>query len=194
MSALPTYSISMRPLLPIVLLAACHDAAPTPTVAIAAVDASTPATSDATLLAPLHPNHGLLAIADDPRASRDARCSDAFEAFRTRIHPGDSAARIAQVLGVPSWIGSDQPVDILGGEVPVDMVASDQTIVFMCLPKPDARTNNLPWSPWVIYARLEGRDSKTFGAFIAAGGAKKLIEYALCHSPDGQRTECTHFP
>lgn len=185
----------MRPLVvSIALLGACHDTSPTPTVAIASVDASTPATPDATLLAPPHPNHGLLAIADDPHASRDARCNDAFEAFRTRIHPGDTAASIVAALGVPSWIGSDQPVDILGGEVPVDMVASDQTIVFMCLSQPEPRTNNLPWSPWVIYARLEGRDSKTFGAFLAHNGQKKLLEYALCHSPDAQHSACDHFP
>ncbi len=38
------------------------------------------------------------------------------------------------------------------------MTFDDQTAVFMCLPKPDPRTGGLPWSPWTIYARLEGRE------------------------------------
>jgi hypothetical protein len=46
----------------------------------------------------------------------------------------------------------------------------------------------------VIYARIEGRTASTFGAFLASAGSKRLIEYALCHSPDRQRVDCEHFP
>lgn len=137
---------------------------------------------------------GQLAVADDPTASVEASCTAAFEAFRTRIHPGDTAAEVAKVLGKPTWIGSDEPVDVLGGHVPVAMTLTDQVVVLRCLPKPNPLTQNLPWSPWVVYARLEGRASSTFGRFLAAGGSAKLLEYALCHSKDAQSIECEHFP
>ncbi len=136
-------------------------------------------------------------IAEDSNRTRtqtvDERCADAFNTFRTRIHAGDSAAAVRAVLGAPTWIGSDMPVDVLGGLVPVEMTMTDQTVVFMCLPKLDARVGR-PWSPWTIYARLEGRDSKTFGAFLASGGRKTLIEYALCHvETDGQQMKIEKF-
>jgi hypothetical protein len=135
-----------------------------------------------------------LSIADDPSHTMDERCADAFATFRTRIHAGDSAASVRAVLGSPTWIGSDNPVDVLGGEVPVEMTPGDQVVVFMCLSKPDARANGLPWSPWAIYARIEGRDHKTFGAFLASGSQKKLIEYALCHvGSDGQQMKIEKF-
>jgi hypothetical protein len=137
---------------------------------------------------------GLLRIADDPTATVAARCTDVFKAFRTGVHPGDTAAQVGAVLGVPSWMGSDLPVNNVGGHVPVEMSLTDQTVVVMCLPKPNPLTNNLPWSPWVIYARIEGRTASTFGAFLASAGSKRLIEYALCHSPDRQRVDCEHFP
>ncbi len=166
-----------------VLLVACSSTPAPTTVAIAPVDAGHPPRTDASI-----PQlHAALSIADDPRRSVDERCADAFAAFRTRIHPGDSAAAVRAVLGNPTWIGSDNPVDVLGGEVPVEMTFDDQTVVFMCLPKPDPRANGLPWSPWVIYARLEGRDHKTVGAFLASGSNKKLIEYALCHADSIER-------
>lgn len=132
---------------------------------------------------------------DDPSHTTDERCADAFATFRTRIHAGDTAAEVRAVLGSPpTWIGSDEPVDVLGGEVPVEMTAADQTVVFMCLPKPDARADGRLWSPWVIYARLEGRDHKRFGAFLSSGGTKKLIEYALCHvESDGQHMKIDRF-
>ncbi len=126
-----------------------------------------------------------MSIADDPHRSVDERCADAFATFRTRIHPGDSAAAVRSVLGKPTWIGSDAPVDVLGGEVPVEMTFDDQTVVFTCL---------LPGSPWVIYARLEGHDHKTIGAFLASGSNKKLIEYALCHTgASGQQMKIERF-
>jgi len=134
------------------------------------------------------------AIADDPSRSDDERCADAFDTFRTKIHPGDDAATVRAAIGPMTWIGSDNPVDVVGGHVPVEMSFTDQTVVFMCLSKPNPKTENLPWSRWVIYARLEGRSSPTFGAFLRAGGSKKLIEYALCHSPDDQHSDCEHFP
>lgn len=168
----------MRPPTPLLLLlVACSSTRSPTSVAIAPVDAGEPPRTDASIAQA----SARLAIADDPRSGTDERCADAFAAFRTRIHPGDSAAAVRAVLGAPTWIGSDAPVDVLGGQVPVEMTFDDQTVVFMCLPKPDPRTNGLPWSPWVIYARLEGRDHKTFGAFLASGSPKKLIEYALCH-------------
>jgi hypothetical protein len=135
-----------------------------------------------------------VSVADDPSRTTDERCADAFATFRARIHAGDTAAAVHAVLGSPTWIGSDEPVDVLGGEVPVEMTPTDQTVVFMCLPKPDARAGGRLWSPWVIYARLEGRDHKTFGAFLSSGGSKKLIEYALCHvESDGQHMKIDKF-
>jgi len=135
-----------------------------------------------------------LSIADDPLRTTDERCAEAFATFRTRIHAGDTAAAIRAVLGSPTWIGSDEPVDVLGGEVPVEMTAADQTVVFMCLPKPDARTGGRLWSPWVIYARIEGRDHKRFGAFLSSGSSKKLIEYALCRvEGNGQQMKIEKF-
>ena len=171
-----------------VLVAACSPT-PSPTsVAIAAVDAGEPPRIDASIMRPP------VSIADDPHRPVDERCADAFATFRTRIHPGDSAAAVQAVLGKPTWIGSDAPVDVLGGEVPVEMTFDDQTVVFMCLPKPDPRASGMPWSPWVIYARLEGRDHKTFGAFLGSGSTKKLIEYALCHTgASGQNMSIERF-
>lgn len=163
----------------LLFVAACSSTPSPASVSIAPVDAGKPPATS---------------IADDPRRSVDERCADAFATFRTRIHPGDSAAAVHAVLGTPTWIGSDAPVDVLGGEVPVEMTFEDQTVVFMCVPSRDPRASHLPWSPWVIYARLEGRDSKTFGAFLKSGSSKKLIEYALCHvDPSAQQMSIERF-
>ena len=185
-----------RSLALVALLLGCHADAPTPqTVDVPSSDAAPASALDAApAVEASAANAGRLSIADDPTASVDARCADAFAAFRTRIHPGDSAAQVGAVLGTPTWIGSDRPVNAVGGMIPVTFSFTDQVVVFMCLPKPDPRTQNLPWSPWVVYARLEGRASPTFGAFLSAGGSAKLLEYALCHSKDGQSTECERFP
>ena len=153
------------------------------------VDA-TPA-NDASIANPAKPTG---AIADDTSRTDDERCADAFDTFRTKIHPGDDAATVRAAIGPMTWMGSDNPVDVVGGHVPVAMEPADQTVVFMCLSKTNPKTNDLPWSRWVIYARLEGRASSTFGAFLRADGSKKLIEYALCHSPDDQHSDCEHFP
>jgi len=159
--------------------AACQ----TPSATVAANEASA-----------LPPTTTPLSIADDPSHTTDERCADAFATFRTRIHAGDTAAAVKAVLGSPTWIGSDEPVDVLGGEVPVEMTSADQVVVFMCLPKPDARAGGRLWSRWVIYARLEGRDHKRFGPFLASAGPKKLIEYALCHvESDGQQMKIDKF-
>jgi len=133
-------------------------------------------------------------IADDPSRTTDERCADVFATFRTRIHAGDTAAAVHAVLGSPTWIGSDVPVDVLGGEVPVEMTSADQTVAVMCLPKPDSRADGHLWSPWVIYARIEGRDFKTFGAFQSSAGSRKLLEYALCHvETNGQQMKIEKF-
>ena len=135
------------------------------------------------------------AIAEDPARTIDERCADAFATFRTRVHPGDSAAAVRAILGSPTWIGSDEPVDVLGGEVPVQTNATDQVVAIMCLPKPDARIGNRLWSPWVIYARIEGRDHKTFGSFLSSDGAAKLVEYALVHiDTNGKPMKIEKFP
>ena len=174
-------------LLAVLGLVACAERGAAPQVVT--VDA-TPA-NDAAIA---NPKPATGTIADDATRSDDEWCADVFETFRTKIHPGDDAATVRAAIGPMTWMGSDAPVDVLGGHVPVEMVPGDQTVVFMCLSKPNPKTNNLPWSRWVIYARLEGRSSPTFGAFLRAGGSKKLIEYALCHSPDDQRSDCEHLP
>ncbi len=188
------FAVPLLALLPL----ACHEAAAPPTVELAQDDAAAGPVAvelDAGSTPSTHPtNGGRLAVADDPNASVDARCSDAFAAFRTRIHPGDTAAQVGAVLGTPTWIGSDLPVNAVGGFIPVTWSFDDQVVVFMCLPKPNPQTQNLPWSPWVIYARLEGRASSTFGAFLGKGGSAKLLEYALCHTKDGHSSDCDRFP
>ncbi len=165
---------AMRAALLLLLLVGCQTASQPATVTLVASNTSATATAIAPPRAPL-------AVADDPHRSTDERCADAFATFRTRIHAGDTARAVRAALGAPTWLGSDSPVDVLGGEVPVEWTTADQVVVFMCLSEPDPRTK-LPWSRWVIYARLEGRDHKTFGAFLASNGPKKLLEYALCHS------------
>jgi len=168
--------VGLRIALVIFLLACSAPQAPAH-VAIAPVDAGEPPRTDASLSQTSSPR----SIADDPTRTVDERCADAFATFRTRIHAGDSAATVRAVLGSPTWIGSDKPINAVGGELPIDFNFTDQDVVVMCLPKPDPRMDNLPWSPWVIYMRLEGRTSQTFGAFLTTGGTAKLAEYALCH-------------
>ena len=96
------------------------------------------------------------------------------------------------VLGAPTWIGQDLSVDDVGGYVPVQMSFDDQVVSFMCLPEANTRINGHRWSPWVIYARIKGRTTKTFSKFLS--GSSTLVEYALCHSPDSQAVSCEHFP
>jgi hypothetical protein len=177
----------MKLLTTLLALASCQPPASTTTVSLTTETSSSSSPS----LPPVAPR----SIADDPSRTTDERCADAFATFRTRIHAGDTAAQVKAVLGSPTWIGSDEPVDVLGGEVPVDMKFTDQTVAFMCLPKPDPRVNGSLWSPWVIYARLEGRDHKRFGAFLASGSSKKLVEYALCHvASNGIDMKIEKFP
>jgi hypothetical protein len=132
-------------------------------------------------------------IADNPAAPRERRCADAFSLFRTRIHPGDTAVQIKEVLGTPTWIGAERPIDSVPGKIPVHITKADQTVVFMCLPRPDPRMHQ-PWSPWAIYARLQGKGASTFGAFLSSGSKQKLIEFALCNSSTPQASHCEHFP
>lgn len=181
------------PLAFLVVVVGCHEPSP-PVQSVDVAPGPSSSASSTASAAPVARGAGLLTIGDDPTATDEARCRDVFAAFRTRIHPGDSAAQVAAVLGTPTWIGSDRPVDVVGGHVPVAMSPTDQVVVFFCLPKPDPRTQNLPWSRWAVYARLEGRASSTFGAFLAGGGSPKLLEYALCDAKDGQSTDCEHFP
>lgn len=116
---------------------------------------------------------GTTAAAPDTQAQQ---CKAIFQTFAT-LPAGVDAPHAREVFANPLWLrdSDDEPVEVLGGKVPVEMTDADQVFVIRCLKQ----------SSWAIYGRISGHTAKTFGAFLKADKAVHLIEYALM-TPDGK--------
>ena len=110
------------------------------------------------------------------KAGADAQCKAIFASFGT-LPPNVDAPSASKAIGDRAWLAAsdDQPVDELGGKVPVEMNTNDQVFVIRCLKQ----------NTWAIYGRLSGRKAETFGAFLDGDASQKLVEYALVY-PDGK--------
>lgn len=123
--------------------------------------------------------------AGDTSLGRDARCAAVFELFDKYVPAGATAPAVAAVITERDWIVVDDPIKAIGGLVPIDVDFNDSMFVVHCAATPNPATNNMLWSPWVIYGRASGNVVKTLRPFLAAGPNVTLIEYALVY-PDGR--------
>jgi hypothetical protein len=124
------------------------------------------------------------------KGTRADRCAAVFELFDKYVTPGLTSGVVRAVITDTSWITIDDPVDELGGKVPVSMDPDDQTFVVHCAGTPRADMNNKAWSEWVIYGRIKGRTVNGFKKFLAGSPALVLVEFALMY-PDGHIDEHT---
>jgi hypothetical protein len=123
--------------------------------------------------------------ARDPALDRAARCGAVFALFEHHLSPGVTGADAATVITDRSWISVDSPVEVLGGEVPVDFNFDDSVFVVHCHAAPHPDLDGRLWSDWVIYGRIAGKRVKTLSQFLATPSDAVLVEYALCY-PDGR--------
>ena len=124
--------------------------------------------------------------ASDKTLSRAQRCDALFQAFEGSFAPGVTGAYAKDHLPYRGWLDEsvDEPIEVLGGKLPVELNPQDSTFILRCLAAPTPNVNG-PWSDWNIYGRLSGRTARTFRAFLDAGDAVQLVEYALVF-PDGR--------
>lgn len=120
-----------------------------------------------------------------PITDRDVRCRAVFDLFRRDVHPNITAPEAARLIRDRAWIVVDDPITVLGGEIPIELTDEDSDVVVHCDARPTPELNGALWSDWVIYMRISGHTAPTFKAFLAAGSDVRLIEYALM-SPDGK--------
>jgi hypothetical protein len=118
----------------------------------------------------------LLLAACGSATAEPPKCKAIF-AQLAKLPAGVDAAHARKIVGDRAWLkqSDDEPVEVLGGHIPVEMTDADQVFVVRCLKQ----------NEWAMYGRISGHSAKTFGAFLDGNNDVKLIEYSLV-SPDGK--------
>jgi hypothetical protein len=156
---------------------------PTPSTSPSPIENKAPAAVDPTV-AQLNQRAGTSGL------SRDDRCKAVFELFDKHQKPGVTPDQARAVLTERAWIVVDDPVTALGGWIPVDLSFEDSTFVVHCYAEPTPRVNNMLWSDWVIYGRIQGRTASNLREFLASTDKLQLVEYALVY-PDSRIEQYT---